>query len=219
MLLNEPSYQQYEPAHVPPEPTEPVFQLDPRVVTLQSDTETLEVKNEAFSSIAMEHSPGLYRYAAKIVGPFDAEDVVQDTLLRAWTKVDTLKPTYPRSLPKWLYKIAYHTALNKKERSHVTAQLPEDPVTPNLIGDPVATQEFREGMASINDELPETQKQALMLRILGFSPGDIAERQNVSLIAAKARLQRGRAHAKSILWPVEDPESEEEADPEEAKAA
>jgi RNA polymerase sigma factor (sigma-70 family) len=208
MLTNEPSYE-YQPAESVPvsqeplQPSAPVFELDPRVVTLQSVTEPPEVKQEAFASIVEEHGPGLQRFAAKIVGPFEAEDVVQDIFLRAWVKVDTLQPTHPRSLPKWLYKIAYNASLNKK-RDRVAAQKSEYPRPLSPIGDPVATQEFYDDIASINEKLPETQKQALMLRVFGFSPEDIAEKQDTTVSSAKARLQRGRVHARNILRPKQD---------------
>ena len=184
---------------------------DWRVVALQSDTESLKAKEEAFVSIVDEFEKPLSHYAARIVGSSRTEDIVQDTFLRAWSKIGGLKSESDNALSNWLYRITHNRALNETRRDKYRynpvdsreSGYTDDPdgVIANIAspaGDPVTQCEFNEDIAALNG-LPEAQKEALALRIFGYSPGEIADRQNTSLISAKSKLARGRLTAKRIL--------------------
>jgi RNA polymerase sigma factor (sigma-70 family) len=162
---------------------------------LQSDSPLAE-KEDAFTLIFNEHETNVYGRAKDIVGPFDAEDVLQDTFMKLWEKVDQFTSMNEQELGGLLRKIAVNASLNLQRKGN-NAPSPEDLTPPAPMGDPVATLEFHDDMASLQ-EMTETQKQALMLRAVGYSPEDIAAHQDVTVSSAKSTLWRGRERAKGI---------------------
>jgi RNA polymerase sigma factor (sigma-70 family) len=144
---------------------------------------------------------------------------VQDTFLGAFSKIGGFRSEGDKALSNWLYRITHNRALNVTRtdqyrytpvNSGVSGYTDSpDSVFANIAsatGDPVAQCEFNEDMAALN-ELPEAQKEALALRIFGYSPGEIAERQNTSLAGAKSKLARGRLAAKRMILSLESPDS------------
>ena len=176
---------------------------DSRITTLQSDTESREAKEEAFVSIVDEFEQPLSRYAASMVGSSRAEDVVQDAFFGAWRKIGGFRPEGDKALSNWLYRITHNRALNETRRDqyrHSGSDGPDAAMSSiaSHTGDPVTQYEFNEDIAALQ-ELPETQRKALALRIFGYSPGEIAASQNTSLPSAKAKLARGRLAAQRVL--------------------
>jgi RNA polymerase sigma-70 factor (ECF subfamily) len=57
----------------------------------------------AFSSLVERHWPPLVRFARSIVGDAESEDCVQDALIAAWSKIDTLRQ--PGAFGGWLLRI------------------------------------------------------------------------------------------------------------------
>jgi len=53
--------------------------------------------------------PALHRYAARLVGPHDADDLVQEALIRAWRRQDTYDDSRGAPLP-WLLAIVHDRA-------------------------------------------------------------------------------------------------------------
>src|SRR6266496_2088976 len=78
-----------------------------------------------------EHRPALLRHCYRMLGAFDeAEDVVQDVLLRAWRSRDTYAGDAP--IPHWLMRIATNACLNALTRGRPRAlpQLDREPDAP-----------------------------------------------------------------------------------------
>src|ERR671938_1435932 len=76
-----------------------------------------------FSELAMEHMPSLYTAALRMTrNPSDAEDLVQDTYLKAYRAFDTFQEG--TNLKAWLYRILTNTFINsyraKKRRPEET---------------------------------------------------------------------------------------------------
>src|SRR5579875_345211 len=66
----------------------------------------------AFETLVKAYQRGLLVYCYRMLGTFnDAEDLVQETLLRAWEKRATL--TSPGSYRAWLYRIATNLCLDR----------------------------------------------------------------------------------------------------------
>jgi RNA polymerase sigma-70 factor (ECF subfamily) len=84
----------------------------------------------AFWSLVEDHGAELLAHARRMTGQ-DAEDVVQDALLRALRAYPSL--THAEHLRAWLYRVTTTTAidhLRRRRRELPTAQPPEQPVTP-----------------------------------------------------------------------------------------
>src|SRR5436305_8224422 len=90
----------------------------------------------AFERLTTPYRRELLVHCYRILGSFeDAEDVLQETLLRAWRRLASFEGRAP--LRAWLYKIATHTALNaqtaRRRRSLPSTHLaPADPHAPLL---------------------------------------------------------------------------------------
>ncbi len=140
--------------------------------------------------------------------PHDAEDIVQETLLRAWRALDRYEPR--ASLQTWLYRIATNACLDEIERR---PRRPE-PVEPFPDGpldqaasptfDPAARYALREGMelallAAIQ-LLPGRQRAVLILRdVLGWTGPEVAELLESTVASVNSALQRARATIDSEL--------------------
>ena len=69
---------------------------------------------EAFSDLAAAHWRRLLALARSIVADLEAEDVVQDGLIKAWKKIRTLRE--PRAFAGWLTRIVANTAIARARR-------------------------------------------------------------------------------------------------------
>src|SRR5437870_9119034 len=84
---------------------------------------------QRFMDLVAEVRPELHRYCARMTGSvFDAEDVVQDTLAKAYYALGQMME--PPNLKPWLFRIAHNTAmdfLRRYERKNidVVPELPE----------------------------------------------------------------------------------------------
>src|SRR2546430_6854131 len=74
-----------------------------------------------FNEMATQHLDALYRTALRLSGrPQDAEDLVQETYLRAWRSLHTYKPgTNPKA---WLFRILHNAHIDRFRASSRTVQ-------------------------------------------------------------------------------------------------
>ena len=68
----------------------------------------------AFEELVERHRAVVFRVAARVVGPDEADDVSQDALLRAYHRLDSYRGE--GSFRAWLLRIVHNTALNQLER-------------------------------------------------------------------------------------------------------
>ena len=147
----------------------------------------------------------------------DAEDLVQETYLRAWRAYDDYDARRS-SMRTWLYRIATNaclTALDQRSRRALPSGLgapgndPEGPLRPDLpeltwlqplphSTDPAAVAESREGLrlalVAAFQHLPPRQRAVLILRdVLGWRAAEVAELVGTSTAAVNSALQRARA--------------------------
>ena len=132
----------------------------------------------------------------------DAEDQVQETLLRAWRALERFEPR--AQLQTWLYRIATNACLDELERR---PRLPEplDPFPDRPFDelaaptyDPVARYAMREGMElalmRAIQELPGRQRAVLIFRdVLGWTAPEVAELLDSTVASVTSALQRARA--------------------------
>jgi RNA polymerase sigma-70 factor (ECF subfamily) len=175
----------------------------------------------------------LLAHCYRMVGSVDdAEDLVQETLLRAWRAFDTFDGR--ASLRTWLYRIATNTcltALAHHSRRWLPSGLAEptgdpdavigtaapdtrwvQPVPTGLLDDPadlVATRHsIRLALIATMQYLPPRQRAVLILRdVLAFSAAEVADALDTTVAAVKSMLQRARATLHSAA-PVHDEVSE-----------
>ncbi|HLK89624.1 MAG TPA: RNA polymerase subunit sigma-70 [Polyangia bacterium] len=181
-----------------------------------------------------EHRPALLRHCYRMLGSFEeAEDVVQDVLLRAWRARDTYAGDAP--LEHWLMRIATNACLNvlTRVRPRALPQLDHDPaavgaplaeleaatwVTPapdaRLYPDPAKATEAREEVAlafiALLQRLPPRQRAALLLKdVVGWPAEEIAAALELSVPSVNSALHRARETvAARPRGPVADPAPE-----------
>ncbi|MEU0165867.1 sigma-70 family RNA polymerase sigma factor [Streptomyces iakyrus] len=168
------------------------------------------------------HRTELTGYCYRMLGSsFEAEDAVQDTMVRAWRSYDKFEGR--SSLRSWLYRIATNvcldmlTAGNKRARpmdlteSTPLAQaalsprpdntwlepMPDARVLPTT-GDPaeaaIAKESVRLAFMAALQKLPAKQRAVLILReVLAWKASEVAELLDTSVASVNSALQRARA--------------------------
>jgi RNA polymerase sigma-70 factor (ECF subfamily) len=190
---------------------------------MRSDTE--------FAALAEPFRPELLAHCYRMLGSIhEAEDLVQDTYLRAWRAFDRFEGR--SSLRRWLYAIATRrclTALEKRPRrpvpsglgapsdDHRTALAPDEPAMPWLQpvpdalldgDDPAAVVAGRAGvrlaLIAALQLLPARQRAVLTLRdVLAFRTAEVAEILGTTTTAVDGVLRRARARL-AEAGPVEE---------------
>lgn len=150
-----------------------------------------------FLELVAEIRPELHRYAARMVGSItDGEDVVQDSLARAYyalPEMETMPPLRP-----WLFRIAHHRALDHLKRYDVRMREPLDTAerADDASPDPdeaLAREQATRAAITHFVDLPPAQRSAVILKdVLGHSLEEIAAMLDLTLPAVKAALHRGR---------------------------
>jgi RNA polymerase sigma factor (sigma-70 family) len=172
-----------------------------------------------FLALVAELRPDLHRYCARMTGSVaDGEDVVQDTLARAYYALSEMEN--PPPLRPWLFRIAHTRALDHLRRYDRRMGQPLDTVAEPPSADAVDAEDaLAEGevvRAAISRfvALPPLQRSAVVLKdVLGHSLDEICTLLELSLPAVKAALHRGRTALRATQ---EDPE---ETPPEEPSPA
>jgi RNA polymerase sigma factor (sigma-70 family) len=153
---------------------------------------------------AGELRPELHRYCARLMGSvIDGEDVVQDTLVRAFVALQDLEETPP--LRPWLFRIAHNRALDLLRSRAVRMAEPIDAASDladQASPDPVEMlmrQEAVKTAVSRFAELPTLQRSVVILKdVLDESLIEIAALLDLTVDSVKGHLARGRARLREI---------------------
>jgi RNA polymerase sigma-70 factor (ECF subfamily) len=131
----------------------------------------------------------------RIANPTDAEDIVQDVLVKAYTHFATLKDE--TKVRPWLYQIARNAIIDFYRQHKPLVALSE--ALPAPVDD-TSEAEFAQCLTPLIEQLPATYRQAILLaEIEGLTQQAVASVQGLSLSGAKSRVQRGRKLLKAIL--------------------
>ena len=174
-------------------------------------------EQEAFEEEALRYLDALYRTALRMSRhPQDAEDLVQETYLRAFRFVDTFKPG--TNLKAWLFKILTNTYINRYRKGSREPQISyleddeefylyrkvREPGSPPLSESAEETALSQLGQGEIIkaiEGLPEPYRLAVILvDVEGFSYKEIAEMTGSKLGTVMSRIARGRKILQRLLW-------------------
>jgi RNA polymerase sigma-70 factor, ECF subfamily len=176
-------------------------------------------------------------YCYRMLGSaFEAEDAVQDTMLRAWQAADRFEGR--SSVRSWLYRIATNVCLDMlrgrsrrarpmelgpacpPEESSLARVLPErswvSPVADARVlpedGDPaeiaVARETIRLAFVTALQHLPPRQRAALILcEVLRWQAAETADLLGTSVAAVNSALQRARATLAALQAEADDPDA------------
>jgi RNA polymerase sigma-70 factor (ECF subfamily) len=172
----------------------------------------------AFAALTERHRRELHVHCYRMLASFDdAEDAVQETLLRAWRGRDGFDRS--SNLRAWLYRIATNVCLDMLRRSsrraaamHSFAEVPWLQPYPDRLLDEVAPSDDQPDAVAVEREtielaflaamqvLPPMQRAAFIVRdVLGWPASDTASLLETSVAAANSALQRARVTMKARL--------------------
>ena len=177
-----------------------------------------------FRAIVEEHRAALHAHCYRMLGSLqDAEDALQEALLRAWRGLPDFGGR--SSLSTWLYRIATNACLDaiaRRGKRVLPAEYGPQSHSPQDIGEPLVesvwVEPYPDEAAGIADgyaapearyeqreavelafvaslqHLPATQRAVLILRdVLGFSAHEVAEALDTTSVSVNSALQRARA--------------------------
>jgi RNA polymerase sigma-70 factor (ECF subfamily) len=159
-------------------------------------------EEQAFVQLTAPLRRRLHAHCYRMLGSVhDADDALQETMLRAWRGIGRFEPR--AELSSWLYRIATNVCLRmieqrgRREAAAVEAHLQPYPDVLLEPATPEREAERREtiGLAFVAavQLLPPRQRAALVLRdVLGWSGREAADVLGVSVAAANSALQRAR---------------------------
>lgn len=165
--------------------------------------------DRAFGELLERYETKVYSLALKMLrNPEDAEDVLQDTFLRAYRGIKAFQGN--STFSTWIYRITANSALmklRKKQLPTVSIDDADERETPINIADwapgPVEqllNEETRKAMSDAIDALPAEFRQVFVLRdVEGLSNADAAEILDLSVAAVKSRLHRARLKVRNHL--------------------
>ncbi len=144
------------------------------------------------------HSKLLGFIKTRVANPADAEDILQDTFLKIHSRIGTLKAD--TKIRSWIYSITRNTIIDFYRTHKSTKGLPESLSKPDPEPYEETRQEMTDWFLPMIKTLPPQFKQPLLLsEIDGLSHKEVAEKEGLSLSAAKSRIQRGRKVLKDNL--------------------
>jgi len=162
----------------------------------------------AFTRLLQMLQPDLLRFACWLARDRSvAEDVVQETLIRAWKSREELKD--PAAARPWLFTIVRreHARLYERKRLPLV-----DVDSVEALGDPALATEGDAGLDDLRRaimQLPDEYREPLVLQVLGgFTTAEIASQLQLTQAAVLTRLFRARNRLRTIygLAPAEDVE-------------
>jgi len=151
------------------------------------------------SQQVLEHIPRLRRYARALVGDrYTADDLVQDTLERAWNKFHLWRPG--SDLRAWLFSIMHNVFVNqvRSKRNEIEKTMEEMPV--------VAVRATQSDFLEIADvdralrTLPDEQREVLLLiAVEGMTYEEASGALSIPIGTVMSRLSRGRERMRRVI--------------------
>lgn len=160
----------------------------------------MKIKQKRYEALVHIYSPDMYRYAYWIChDPDIAQDLVQETCLRAWKSLDSLLDD--KSAKGWLFTILRRENARRFERK----QLPLVDIDDHEIADQSDLNQDMENelLRRKIEALPSEYKEPLLLQLVaGFTGEEIAEQLSLNKNTVLTRLFRAKNLLKSSLITV-----------------
>ena len=160
------------------------------------------VTEPEFGPLVTRHRAELHRHCARLLGsPLDAEDALQDTLLRAWRSRRKVRSAQRA----WLYRIATHACYDLAARRRPVAELEgsREPAAssdeqPDAVA--IAKETVELALLTAAQHLPQRQCACLVMRdVLRWTAEETATALAISVPASNSALQRARAGLRTHL--------------------
>ena len=155
----------------------------------------------AFRELASRHLPPMLGLARRILGnAADAEDVVQEAMLRVWTHAPRWRPL--ALFRTWLTRVVVNLCIDRKRRAPwVELEAAGEIIDPAPHAGAKAERDERDRMVAAGiAQLPARQRAAIMLTYGdGMSNSQVAEILDTSVSAVETLLVRGKQNLRRTL--------------------
>lgn len=161
----------------------------------------------------VEHLPAMRAFAISLTRNMaTADDMVQDTLVKAWTNIDKFEPG--TNLRAWLFTILRNTFYSHRRKAKREVADADGALTEGLSQKP--DHDGRLHLADFKDafaKLPDEQREALILvGASGFAYEEAAEMCGVAVGTIKSRVNRGRKRLAELMQLDDDNDAMELTD-------
>ncbi len=160
---------------------------------------SIEAARAEFEKLVREIRPELHRYCARMTGSVvDGEDVVQDTLAKAFYLLpQTAEIAHLRS---WIFRIAHNKAIDHTRRyaGRFGESLDDHPHLSATTPEIEAAELAKFGLAVFMRLTPQQRGAVILKDVLGHSLTEIAEILETSVPAVKGALNRGRTSLRKL---------------------
>lgn len=153
----------------------------------------------------VDHLPAMRAFAISLTrNPATADDMVQDTIVKAWTNFDKFEEG--SNLRAWLFTILRNTYYSNRRRARREVPDIDGVITQSIAEKPahdghMQMADFRRALDKLSDE----QREALLLvGASGFSYEEASEMCGVAVGTIKSRINRARAQLAELLGHNDD---------------
>ena len=147
-----------------------------------------------------EHLPSLRAFAMSLTrNSAAADDLVQETILKAWSKFDKFQPG--TNLRAWLFTIQRNTFYSERRKRKREVPDPDGHFSRNLSEKPAhdARLAFGDFMTAFDSLSPEHREVLVLVGAEGFSYEEAAETMGVAIGTVKSRANRARVRLAELL--------------------
>jgi len=157
----------------------------------------------AFGELVRRHYAPVVNVAYRLCGEATlAEDMAQETFLRAWSNLESIRPS--ASLKNWLYRIAVNATLDVLRRR---SDAPMEDEVVQMVMDPapdpetaMIAKESAEQLHGLLRTLPDTTRSVLVLREYGeLTYQEIASVLDIPIGTVMSRLNYARTRLRDLL--------------------
>lgn len=148
----------------------------------------------------IEYLPQMRAFARSLTrNPAQADDLVQDALLKAWASIDRFQPG--TNMRAWLFTILRNTFYSDRRKAAREVEDVDGDLTAGLSEKPahdgrLALRDFATAFAQLSDEQREV---LILVGASGFAYEEAAEMCGVAVGTVKSRANRGRARLAELM--------------------
>lgn len=155
-----------------------------------------------FDSLALPHLTGVYQFARQLAGPQKADDLVQETFLRAWTHFDQFAPG--TNCRAWLFRILHNVWISQWRKTRLELPLAdvEDVRTEPYYDweNDLVREEMSEDLQWALSQLPDAFRWAVLFAdVEELTYQEIAATMGCPIGTVMSRINRGRRMLERLL--------------------
>src|SRR5882762_307471 len=148
--------------------------------------------------LIIEHIPRLRRYARALVGDrYVADDLVQDTLERAWNKFYLWRPG--SDLRAWLFTIMHNVFVNQARRRRYEIEQAMEEVPAVSVRATQGEQLELQDVDRVLRSLPPEQREVVLVAVEQLTYEEVSGALNIPIGTVMSRLSRARERMRHLL--------------------